>query len=857
MPTTSTILGRMKLDHPDLGHDGGAALETKIKTLYTLLADAMPSRFFTAVSLADGASIDFDHNFQAAFSELGARLYLWDNGTGELSRVDPLTGWTIAATAGFLTKKVTVTNNTGSAKTFALWLFQWPLIEKLDDLADVDLVSAAPEDGQAMVYNAALAKWVPGASGDSSFKIQGVTDPNATIKGGFMLLPDGREVATYDGAGSLSTDFGKDLVVNLSTILGSAPANATAYYLALDLLTLGAAVTQTDTGRVVYPITEANFVLTTTTPEAANRNRLIFRSVIRSADSGTVWSGTGSKFATLAFLKGEVAQAAQNPIVHTTSQVVGAVGSTSQIRQGHILGEKSFPVAARNTANLSFWNLANALTDAYGGARSFTAPNGNSGTVGIFGESNGAIGLASASSQYLNNAAAMLNPGNQNFSMGGWFYSSDWIPASGQWLFSQGNDGADRSFALFLDSNGTMSVRAAISAGSFAMTAVVAHGIPDATPGWHHIALRYTAAGNFFSLFLNGKSIWQESLGGNLRSSTTAVLQIGACNATVFFNGSVDEFFAVVGVALTDVDIAKLASTKITHNKAMAASRQLWYGRHYAGGVSPVSDFSGFVLDMADANMAFVDLSGCDPTDKVDLMLLDTGAAGAISVPVQTPEFYLTANIGAGGLETNLAEAPRSLQGWQLDSSNRWQPLDLVGLVYVDAADGLKLKGDISSLSPSVSNPVRIVVSTTASAQAVGAAGAGQSGLLNYYEEATHTSDFTMDNSGNKSGSKSLSIVRIGKVVTLTLPSTFATSNGSDTVLVADVALPAQFRPYTTQYMQMMNMWNAGGNMTTPGRLAILSNGTIQIARDGANTAWSAGANCGSYGAVSVSFIVA
>jgi hypothetical protein len=729
MANTTTKIGRLGLAHADFGYDAGTPLHAALRDMYTRISDNVNSRLLKAPALANGASIDIEHGLQCAFAELRVLLYTYDTGTGELTRVNPTTGYTLAATPGTPTTHVRVTNNTGSSKDVALVVVQGRGAEKLDDLDDVDLTTPA-EDGQALVWDAALGQFKPGASGDASFKLQSVTDPNAVVKGGYLLLPDGRELATYDGAGALSTDFGKDLTVSLDTILGGNPANATAYYLAIDLNSLGAAVVQTDTGRKVYPITEANLVLITTTPDASNRTRYLFRGVIMSATTGTVWSGAGAKFATLAFLQQAANVPAQNPMVFTASQVVGAVGATAQIRQGHLLSEKSFPAAARDTAKLSIFGLANTPNDSYGG-RNLTAANTPASAVGIFNTAGEAMALVGASSQRLYSTDVFFQPyGSSGFMVAGWFKAS---ALSGvQTLFSRWNPTGNLK-QWWLRLNGSLLQLLHSTDGSTdAVIAELAGMVTAAT--WCHVTLVWTGAA--YKIFVD------KNLVGEFAATTFANVApefaVGAASGGSFLTGSVDEACYVKGVVPTDVDVAKLASTRLDHNKAMAASRQLWLGRHYAGGTAPVSDLAGVVLDMADPNSVFVDLSGCDPTDKVDLMLLDTGAAGAISVPVQTPEFLLTAAIPVAGLDTNLAEAPRSMQGWQLDNDLHWQPLDLVGLVYVDAADGMKLKGDLSSLTLAVSatNPVRIVVSTTASAQAVGAAGAGISGLISQYQDS-------------------------------------------------------------------------------------------------------------------------
>jgi len=302
-----TIVGREQLDHPTLGSAGGSALLTSIETIYTNIGNDMPGRFRTYAAIANSTVTTVTHNFGVQFADLNVYIYTGAHPT--LTRVanPAASGWTIIANVTNPRTQIDVTAPvSGGPHTFAVFIVHGSL--SLDDLTDVDLTTA-PQDGQALVYNSAGTQWKPGASGDASFKVQSVATPNASIKGGYLLIDDGRELGTYDGAGSASTDFGTDLTVSLTTILGGAPANATAYYLYLDLNSLGAATTQSDTGRAVYPVTVANFVLSTVSPEFSDMSRFVPRAVIKSATSGTVWSGAGAGFSTLAFLGGQTVDA--------------------------------------------------------------------------------------------------------------------------------------------------------------------------------------------------------------------------------------------------------------------------------------------------------------------------------------------------------------------------------------------------------------------------------------------------------------------------------------------------------------------------------------------------------------------
>jgi hypothetical protein len=166
MPTSSTVISRAQLDHPDLDHDGGSSLHTKIATLLTRVGDFLDSRFFYQNALANSASVDFEHNFKTALTDITAILYLRDTGTGELTRITPtstpaITAFTIAATPSFLTTKIRVTNNSGSARDIALVVRHSPPM--LDDIYDVDL-STPPTTGQVLSYDGTSKTWKP-ASG--------------------------------------------------------------------------------------------------------------------------------------------------------------------------------------------------------------------------------------------------------------------------------------------------------------------------------------------------------------------------------------------------------------------------------------------------------------------------------------------------------------------------------------------------------------------------------------------------------------------------------------------------------------------------------------------------------------------
>ena len=117
-----------------------------------------------------------------------------------------------------------------------------------------------------------------GAGGDESFKLQSISSNVGTIKKGYILLSDGRELATYDGAFT-NVALAFDLKSAVNTAGVTAPSATTTYYLYLDLNAIpGSSLTDGDSDRVVYGAqsgTSGMFTVLATTPEFTNLSRYI------------------------------------------------------------------------------------------------------------------------------------------------------------------------------------------------------------------------------------------------------------------------------------------------------------------------------------------------------------------------------------------------------------------------------------------------------------------------------------------------------------------------------------------------------------------------------------------------------
>jgi hypothetical protein len=121
MPTTSTEISRSKLQHPDLNHDGGAALHAKIATMYTELGDNANSRISDHTGITDLGFVVIDHNLGANLEELTVLIYSGTGATKQLILDSANLGWVIAEEAGNEETQIRVTApGSGGPHTFTV-----------------------------------------------------------------------------------------------------------------------------------------------------------------------------------------------------------------------------------------------------------------------------------------------------------------------------------------------------------------------------------------------------------------------------------------------------------------------------------------------------------------------------------------------------------------------------------------------------------------------------------------------------------------------------------------------------------------------------------------------------------------
>jgi len=723
-----TVVSRLQLNHPALGTTGGVALHASIEDLYKKIGDNTADRWFSITDFDQGETADLLHNFETDISNLRFDLFNYTGGEWVLltDSSSPLrSAFTVIEKVGSESTTLQITNNTGGDNlTFAVCVTFDSVALRDGDVKDVDITTTPPEDGQALVYEFSSKKFKPGASGDSSFKLQSVSTPNAVLKGGYIGLDDGSELATYDGSGSVSTDYGVDLTVNLTTILGTSPSDATTYHLYVDLQNLSAAVVLTDTGRKVKGVTQANLYLTTTTPDQINRARYVHLGFIRTATTGNAWSGAGAAFGTLAYRKHDNGPVAINPKVYSISQAIGSVGSAGQIAAGHALAAGSFP-SALAAASRSWFPLIANPNDGSANANNLTA-NGSLVYTGadLFGASNAAANLDGVDDNF-SSTAAFFNPGNgKSFAVFGWVALNDWTPASAVVFAGQENSAADRGFAMDINSSGNIYFYATNTAGSYDTTISVAN--PGFTNGsWHHLAMVYDYTAGLLKGFIDGKLVVQGAL-ANVRSVTSPMFRIGAIRTTpaFFAAGKFSQWGFVNNYLLTDDDLRRLMAYRFDHNKNVLQKNQDW--KVILATPCAFPNWTPIVCQ-ADPNSLYADFSDLSSTETVDLALLDMGMSPAV-VPAVPPFDQTYTSNPTFPLTHGQIEVPR-LVIIAKDASNDWHTMDAAGMIKADAT---QIKGSVQTLFDASYTAVRIIALAGNSPTGVKEAESGSPGIVAY-----------------------------------------------------------------------------------------------------------------------------
>lgn len=436
-----------------------------------------------------------------------------------------------------------------------------------------------------------------GAGAITDLKFQSVSGTDLVIKKGYMSISDGKELY-----------LANDLTYDLSGITVDGD-----YYGYIDLYSLPSA---TDVnGREVYALTSANFVFSTDTPDSGSKPSSRYAPVGALERSGGTWQNQSTR----AVKQHVIALGADASLVYQKSlAVVGDVGDADNFKAGHDLQDGSFPTGL----NKSWYNMEDA-NDEGPSLRNLT----NNGTIpftgtGVEGVAN-KCAVLNGTTQYFSSTDSGFNPGDNDFTVGGWFKPNQWESAgSAEAMFSQW-DGIAANQSFFLKTGGT---KILWLSGVVSSTQESKYFNTDFNDGeWHHLVLRYVASANRFDLFADGNLLGSMTLSGALQTSGADNFQIGAINSSDLNAGSIDEFFFVTNSALSDNAIHKIYSAKISHNKTVSASNQKWLAWGKASGITiPVEDY---IVDMQPDDL-YVDFSNHLATTQIELKLQNAGSLG-------------------------------------------------------------------------------------------------------------------------------------------------------------------------------------------------------------------------------------
>ena len=399
-----------------------------------------------------------------------------------------------------------------------------------------------------------------GAGEVADFKIQSVSDPVATLKKGSIKLSDGRILTTYSGTGTDSSSYGVDLTLDLDAILGSDPVDATSYLLAIDLSAccdISQRVQVSDTLQYVYPIEQADFALLVG-EDADSVNRVKYAPIgyIKSATTGTVWSGTGSSFSTMPIKFFSNPTLFANPIVFNQTRSVGTVGSVAN--DYGPLADTDFPTPA----NVHYYHLnGDANDDSSNTAINLTVNGGlQFNGKGLFGREN--VANFDGVDDSLTSTSSYFKPGDTDHSFGATFTFDPSKP--NQTLFAQWQNGTNNMLVRVAST----SVLQVFMGGSSLISVDVSGYSFDE----YHIAIVYTSSDNTTKLYINGKSV---GAGVNAALTSSDNFTIGSYVAGLFYSGKIEDIFFNNSEAYTDAQINALYSKKFTNHKQIAGGHIL------------------------------------------------------------------------------------------------------------------------------------------------------------------------------------------------------------------------------------------------------------------------------------------
>lgn len=194
MGTTTSVISRLKLSHPDIGYDGGASLHTIMSTLLTQLGDNVNSRIFYIPAFAAAQTVTLTHNLGTTMAHNRFMVY-----RGDYNSMIPLTSastpmlgdFSFVSTSGFADTKCDITNNSASSYPIVVVLYQ-DSVSIAPVMAKIQSTTDAPTAGYYFIYPKADGKFYKkGPNGVESVVGGGLTPVKVTFADTPVTVQDG------------------------------------------------------------------------------------------------------------------------------------------------------------------------------------------------------------------------------------------------------------------------------------------------------------------------------------------------------------------------------------------------------------------------------------------------------------------------------------------------------------------------------------------------------------------------------------------------------------------------------------------------------------------------------------------
>lgn len=310
----------------------------------------------------------------------------------------------------------------------------------------------------------------------------------------------------------------------------------------------------------------------------------------------------------------------------TDAEIETIYGSTTpnQINSGHVIDRNTFSQNIPNS-QLVWWNLATDANDDSGNGYNLT----NNNTIpftgsNIFGDVNTSSVLDGVN-QYFSNTNSFFNVGpGMSFSYGCRIRPADFTPTGYSMLGFQSSS-SDRGYVLDFYQN---NIRNFVTNTATVHDASILYNVEKYLDGsWHDVVSVFDYPGQQLRLYFDGRLVGS-SYATNQRTVTSAELQIGANQSSVFFKGNISDCFFIKGYVPTEKDIKKFSSIKVSHNKNISSDRQDWK--------VTIKKPNGVNYDLLDA---IVDKSG---SNDVYVNFGETNIATDIPLTLFIPTFTAT-----------------------------------------------------------------------------------------------------------------------------------------------------------------------------------------------------------------------